>query len=63
MLSAQILLGVGNVVMGLPSELRALHLTTAALFFAVCSALVGVLWGIKMYNLDNLTRGDSERHQ
>lgn len=62
-LSVQILLGVGNVVMGLPSELRALHLTTAALFFAVCSALVGVLWGIKMYNLDNLTRGDSERHQ
>ena len=62
-LSVQILLGVGNVVMGLPSELRALHLTTAALFFAVCSALVGVLWGIKMYNLDNLTRGNSERHK
>jgi len=62
-LSIQILLGIANVVMGLPAELRALHLTTAALFFSVCSILVGVLWGIKMYNLDNLTNGDRERHR
>ena len=62
-LSVQILLGIGNVVMGLPAELRALHLTTAAVFFAVSSSLVGVLWGIKMYNLDDVPISDSERHK
>jgi heme A synthase len=51
-LSIQIILGIGNVLLGLPSELRALHLTTATVFFAACSLLVGVLWYIKGYNLD-----------
>ena len=44
LLAVQIGLGISNVVLRLPPELRALHLATAALFFAVTMFLVGSLW-------------------
>ena len=43
-LGAQIVLGLGNVLLRLPTEIRAMHLVAAILFFAVVMLLVGRLW-------------------
>ena len=43
-LSIQILLGLGNVLLKMPNELRAAHLTAGILFFAVTMVLTGVIW-------------------
>ena len=44
LLAVQMGLGIGNVVLRLPTELSAMHLATAMLFFAVSMFLVGNLW-------------------
>ena len=43
-LSIQILLGLGNVLLKMPNELRAAHLTAGILFFSVTMVLIGVIW-------------------
>jgi heme A synthase len=58
LLAIQISLGIGNVVLGLPTELRAAHLSLALLFFAVTMLLIGTLWrstltGEKAGNMTN----------
>jgi heme A synthase len=44
LLTVQMGLGVGNVVMRLPAEIRAMHLAIAMVFFAVTVFLIGSLW-------------------
>ena len=44
LLVVQMGLGIGNVVLRLPAELRAMHLATGMLFFAVAMFLIGSLW-------------------
>ena len=44
LLATQMGLGIGNVVLRLPSEIRAAHLTIALLFFAVTVFFIGTLW-------------------
>jgi heme A synthase len=44
LLAVQMGLGIGNVVLRLPAELRAMHLATAMLFFALAMFLIGNLW-------------------
>ncbi len=43
-LGVQIALGLGNVLLRLPAEIRALHLVAAILFFAFAMLFVGRLW-------------------
>ena len=43
-LGSQVALGLGNVLLRLPTEIRAMHLVAAILFFAVAMLLVGRLW-------------------
>ena len=43
-LGSQVALGLGNVLLRLPTEIRAMHLVAAVLFFAVAMLLVGRLW-------------------
>ena len=43
-LGVQVALGLGNVLLRLPTEIRAMHLVAAILFFAVAMLLVGRLW-------------------
>ena len=44
LLAVQMGLGIGNVVLRLPAEIRAMHLATGMLFFAVSMFLIGNLW-------------------
>ena len=44
LLAVQMGLGIGNVMLRLPAELRAMHLATAMLFFTVAMFLIGNLW-------------------
>ena len=44
LLTTQMGLGIGNVVLKLPAEIRAAHLAIALLFFAVTVFLIGTLW-------------------
>ena len=44
LLTTQMGLGIGNVMLRLPSEIRAAHLAIALLFFAVTVFLIGTLW-------------------
>lgn len=44
LLTIQIGLGIGNVVLRLPNEIRALHLATGMLFFAAVMFLIGSMW-------------------
>jgi len=53
LLAIQMSLGIGNVVLGLPAELRAAHLSVALLFFAVTMLLIGTLWGRYLADEEN----------
>ena len=44
LLAVQIALGMGNVLLQLPNEIRAMHLVAAILFFAVTMLFIGRLW-------------------
>ncbi len=44
LLTVQIALGMGNVLLQLPNEIRAAHLVAAILFFAVTMLFIGRLW-------------------
>lgn len=44
LLTVQIALGMGNVLLQLPNEIRAAHLVAAILFFAVAMLFIGRLW-------------------
>lgn len=44
LLTVQIALGMGNVLLQLPNEIRAAHLLAAILFFAVTMLFIGRLW-------------------
>ena len=44
LLAVQTGLGISNVVLRLPTEIRAMHLVTGMLFFAVAMFLIGNLW-------------------
>ena len=44
LLSVQIVLGMGNVLLQLPNEIRAMHLVAAILYFAVTMLFIGRLW-------------------
>ena len=54
LLTVQVGLGIGNVVMRLPSEIRAMHLAVAMLYFALTMFLTGSLWR-------NILAGDNVR--
>ena len=43
-LAVQVVLGMGNVLLQLPNEIRAMHLVAAILFFAVTMLFIGRLW-------------------
>ena len=44
LLAVQMGLGIGNVVLRLPGEIRALHLATGMLFFTAAMFLIGSMW-------------------
>ena len=44
LLTIQVVLGIGNVIFGLPGELRVLHLAFASWFFATSVYLTGRIW-------------------
>ena len=44
LLAVQMGLGIGNVVLRLPAEIRAMHLATAMLFFSIAMFLTASLW-------------------